>query len=95
MRSTVTVWCELKDEFAQLCVADQGPGIPASEQGRLFQMFSRLSTRPTAGENSSGLGLWIVKMLAEAQGGTVGVDCPPEGGSIFYARVLREVARGA
>ncbi len=90
VRSTVTVWCELKDEFAQLCVADQGPGIPASERGRLFQMFSRLSTRPTAGENSSGLGLWIVKMLAEAQGGTVGVDCPPEGGSIFYARVLRE-----
>ncbi len=95
VQSTVTVWCESQDDFAQLCVADQGPGIPQSERARLFQMFSRLSTKPTAGENSSGLGLWIVKMLAEAQGGTVGVDCPPEGGSVFFAKVPRDIARGA
>jgi signal transduction histidine kinase len=82
--STVTVWVETEDQFARFCVADQGPGIPAAERGKLFQMFSKLSTRPTAGESSSGLGLWIVKMLVEAQGGSIGVDCPAEGGSIFY-----------
>jgi two-component system, sensor histidine kinase and response regulator len=83
--SVVTVWMDTDGAFARFCVADQGPGIPSAERSRLFQMFSKLSTRPTAGESSSGLGLWIVKMLVEAQGGTVGVDCPPEGGSVFYA----------
>jgi signal transduction histidine kinase len=71
------------ERFTRLCVADQGPGIPANERAKLFQLFSKLSTRPTGGESSSGLGLWIVKILTEAQGGTVSVDCPPEGGSVF------------
>ncbi|MFN8378007.1 MAG: hybrid sensor histidine kinase/response regulator [Anaerolineae bacterium] len=82
--SLVRVWAKPIGERVRICVSDQGPGVPEAERGRLFHMFGRLSARPTGGESSTGLGLWIVKTLTEAQDGAVGVECPPEGGSIFY-----------
>jgi two-component system, sensor histidine kinase and response regulator len=82
--TTVTLSSEEYEGKVILRVADQGAGIPESERTKLFHEFSRLSTRPTAGESSTGLGLWIVKHLMELHGGEVGVDCPPEGGSVFW-----------
>jgi signal transduction histidine kinase len=82
--TTVTVWAEAYADRVRVCVADQGPGIPASERVRLFTQFGKLSPRPTNGESSTGLGLWIVKHMIELQDGTVDVECPPEGGSIFW-----------
>ncbi|MCI0352509.1 MAG: hybrid sensor histidine kinase/response regulator, partial [Acidobacteriales bacterium] len=83
-QTTITLWAETADNRVRICVADQGPGIPAEERSRLFTQFGKLSTRPTMGESSTGLGLWIVKHLVQLQGGNVGVECPPEGGSIFW-----------
>jgi two-component system sensor histidine kinase/response regulator len=82
--STVTLWAEIQQGFVRTYVADQGAGIPPHERERLFTEFGKLSTRPTGGESSTGLGLWIVKHMATLQGGAVGVECPPEGGSIFW-----------
>ena len=64
-------------------VWDQGPGIPLDEQDKLFKKFSRLSTRPTGGENSLGLGLAIVKHLTEAMKGEVSCLSQPGEGSVF------------
>jgi signal transduction histidine kinase len=83
-QTTITIWAETAANRVRICVADQGPGIPAEERSRLFTQFGKLSTRPTMGESSTGLGLWIVKHLVQLQGGNVGVECPPEGGSIFW-----------
>jgi len=52
-------------------IIDQGPGISASEEGHLFKKFSRLSSRPTAGESSTGLGLFLVKRHVELLEGKV------------------------
>ena len=82
--TVVTLWATTNTRRLRLYVSDQGPGIPVDERDQLFEMFSRLSTRPTASEHSTGLGLWIVKQLAEAQNGRVGVECPADGGSIFW-----------
>ncbi|HLU11144.1 MAG TPA: hybrid sensor histidine kinase/response regulator [Oceanobacillus sp.] len=82
--ATVTIWAVQEDDRVRVCVADQGPGIPAGERNRLFTQFGKLSPRPTKGESSTGLGLWIVKHLVELQHGCVGVECPEEGGSIFW-----------
>lgn len=82
--TVISLWSEIRDGLVRINVGDQGPGIPADERDRLFKEFSKLSTRPTAGEASSGLGLWIVKQMVNLQGGDVGVDCPPDGGSIFW-----------
>lgn len=86
--STVSVWVENReDQTLRICVADQGPGVPDAEHGRLFRMFGKLTARPTGGESSTGLGLWIVKTLTEALNGKVGVECPPAGGSVFYVEL--------
>ncbi len=45
-------------------VQDHGAGLSEAEQAKLFQKFTKLSTRPTGGESSTGLGLSIVKMLS-------------------------------
>lgn len=85
--STVRIWSEDRDEENYLYVGDQGPGIPESERHLLFQEFSRLSPRPTGGEASTGLGLWIVRHLVRGQGGKVGVYFPDEGGSVFWVQM--------
>ena len=85
--SVVRAWAEPQEDRVRICVADQGPGVPELERGRLFRMFGKLSARPTGGESSTGLGLWIVKTLTEAMNGVVGVVCPPDGGSIFYVEL--------
>jgi signal transduction histidine kinase len=64
-------------------VQDQGPGIAADEQQKLFKKFSKLAARPTGGEDSTGLGLSIVKKLAEAMNGTVWYEDAVVLGSVF------------
>lgn len=71
----------------RLSISDEGPGIPEDERHLLFTEFGKLSPRPTGQEGSTGLGLWIVKTLADLMGGEVGVDCPPDGGSVFWVEL--------
>lgn len=46
-------------------IEDSGPGISREEQGKLFQKFVRLSAKPTGNEQSTGLGLYIVKKMCD------------------------------
>ena len=59
-------------------VHDEGPGISDDDKKKLFGKFARLSAQPTGGENSTGLGLSIVKKMVEAMNGRVW--CESEGG---------------
>jgi signal transduction histidine kinase len=68
-------------------VRDEGPGISEADQKKLFQKFSRLSARPTGGESSTGLGLSIVKKLAEAMGGTIQCHSALGAGATFIVRL--------
>ncbi|ALL05375.1 histidine kinase [Pedobacter sp. PACM 27299] len=52
-------------------VEDQGLGLTLEDKSKLYQRFTRLSAQPTAGENSTGLGLSIVKVLVEAHHGAI------------------------
>jgi two-component system, sensor histidine kinase and response regulator len=65
-------------------VEDNGPGVPLSERSSLFAEYARLSSRPTGGEESIGLGLSIVKQLIESDRGRVGANFPGERGSVFW-----------
>ena len=85
--TTVTIWTECDDTTVTIYVADEGPGIPLSEQDKLFTQFGKLSPRPTGGESSTGLGLWIVKHLVTLQNGRVGYLSPRDGGSIFWIQM--------
>ncbi len=80
----VTVRSRADDFRVRLEVQDNGPGVPAAERAGLFTEFARLSNRPTGGEESTGIGLSIVKQLIESEQGSVGAEFPPSGGSIFW-----------
>lgn len=60
--------------YKVIIVQDQGPGIKEDELHKLFLPFTKLSSRPTAGESSSGLGMSIVKELVQMLGGNIKVD---------------------
>lgn len=65
----------------RFAVADTGPGIPRSEQARLFERFEQLkSTR----QHGTGLGLAISKELVQLMGGSIGVDSEEGKGSTFW-----------
>ncbi len=63
-------------------VQDEGPGISHDDQKKLFNKFARLSAKPTGGEDSTGLGLSIVKKLTESMHGKVWCESNPESGSL-------------
>ena len=75
-------------------VRDEGPGLSAEDQKKLFGKFARLSAKPTGGENATGLGLSIVKSIVEAHGGRVGVESRRGGGARFWF-TLPTVGRAA
>jgi two-component system, sensor histidine kinase and response regulator len=64
-------------------VLDQGPGIPEGERDQLFKDFGRLSTKPTGGEKSTGLGLAICRKIVAAHQGSISADNHPAGGCAF------------
>jgi signal transduction histidine kinase len=65
---------------AVLTVANTGPAVPAADVGRLFQPFQRLAPVRSSQRDGSGLGLSIVKAIADAHGATVTADPRPDGG---------------
>jgi len=64
-------------------VRDEGVGIPAEELPHLFSKYSKISSRPTAGEPSTGLGLAIVKRICEELNGQISCESAPGVGSVF------------
>lgn len=61
-------------ENFELTVIDEGPGISLEDQQKLFVKYQRLSARPTGGESSTGLGLYLVKNMAEKINGHVSYE---------------------
>ena len=77
----------LDQEFACVDVIDEGIGIPADEQERVFERFQRASNATE--KTGSGLGLSVVTLLVEGMGGTIGVSSRIDEGSCFTVRLPR------
>jgi two-component system sensor histidine kinase SenX3 len=69
--------------FVHLVVEDHGLGIPATEQGHLFEPFWRGTTAIEREIRGSGLGLALVHRIVQAHGGDVSVKSVPNEGSVF------------
>jgi signal transduction histidine kinase len=65
-------------------IKDFGVGISKEDQSKLFKRYSELHTKPTGEESSNGLGLNIVKRIADELGGTISFDSVVGQGSTFY-----------
>ena len=70
--------------FARFYVRDEGLGIPADEQGRIFEKFYRLDPAMTRGIGGTGLGLYIVNELLERMDGRIWVESQEGVGSTFF-----------
>lgn len=75
-------WRRQKDRVA-LSVSDQGPGIAPDEQGRIFQKFVRGAAAGRGNVRGTGVGLAMVRLVAEGHGGEVVLESRPGEGSTF------------
>lgn len=78
---SVTVSVTPYELFCRIDVADTGPGIPEDEQGRIFERFYRSPTVRDA--QGVGLGLYLAREIAAANGGYIKVTSRPGNGSTF------------
>jgi len=77
----VEVRVEASGGAARLTVRDQGIGIAAEHQGRIFERYERAASGPTY--EGLGVGLWLVRAIVEAHGGAIRVESEPGTGAIF------------
>lgn len=74
-------------EWLLISVEDQGPGIKAEYMNKLFTKYTKFNAKPTGGESSTGLGLYIVKSLTDLLNGQVWCESVYEKGSTFYLKI--------
>jgi signal transduction histidine kinase len=80
--SKVELSAETTGGWTTIKVADHGPGIPRSDIARVFDRFYR--GQRTAARGGLGIGLYSVRLLVEAHGGTVRVESGREGGTTIH-----------
>ncbi|MET0390978.1 MAG: HAMP domain-containing sensor histidine kinase [Polyangiales bacterium] len=89
--SLVEVTIETGDSDVRISVRDRGPGIPSSDLKRVFERFYRGAGGSK--QRGSGIGLSLVKYIAEAHGGRAWAENAQEGGAIVAMSVPRRARR--
>jgi two-component system, OmpR family, sensor histidine kinase KdpD len=81
--TTIDLEVRRHDDAIWFSVSDRGPGVPASEEQRIFHPFYQPAARAGARTGGAGLGLAIARGLAQAQGGHLRYEPRTGGGSVF------------
>ena len=79
----IQIQTHIDNDYLVVCVDDDGQGIPESEHSRIFEPFERLDTARARDTGGHGLGLSIVREIAEIHQGFVRVSTSPLGGARF------------
>ena len=83
-RGTVLISVTQEAKLLRFAIKDEGPGISAEGQAKLFKEFSQLDSPDGVKRSGTGLGLVICKQIVEAHGGTVGIHSEVGQGSCFW-----------
>lgn len=83
----IVIGLERRDGIARLRVDDEGLGIPDEERERVWEAYHRLEGAIASGMGGSGIGLSVVRELAELHGGRVRVSEAPDGGARFVVEL--------
>jgi two-component system sensor histidine kinase VicK len=86
----ISLRIEEKDNTVLFVVADNGIGIPADLQPVLFDKFSKARRTGLRGEESTGLGMSIIKNLVNWHGGKIWFESEENKGSTFYIELSKE-----
>lgn len=93
--SEIVVAVGSRDGWGWVAVRDEGPGIAAADQGRVFDRFYRAKPgEVTAANGGPGLGLAIVRQVVESHGGAVALHSVPGRGSTFVLWLADRAALG-
>ncbi|HEV8069784.1 MAG TPA: ATP-binding protein [Planctomycetaceae bacterium] len=84
---TISVRWRIDDGMARIDVQDNGPGIPAEHQSRIFERFYRVDRARSRDVGGTGLGLSIVKHLVQEFDGSIGISSEPGSGTTFTVRL--------
>ena len=90
----ITVQVRNHQGFLELEVKDRGPGIPDSLKSVLFERFGSVEAHKGHERRGIGLGLYLVKLVAEAHGGDVSVQDREGGGALFLMRFAPRPGQG-
>jgi signal transduction histidine kinase len=83
---SIYITLQMEAGFIRCAIKDEGPGLSQTDQEKLFGKFTRLTSRPTNGEHSTGLGLFIVKKLVEIINAQVWCESKLGQGATFIVR---------
>jgi two-component system sensor histidine kinase ChvG len=79
---------------ARLSVENEGPPLPAAMHGRLFDSMVSVRSEPAGDKPHLGLGLYIVRLIAEFHGGSVRADNRADSSGVVVTVTLPEVSSG-
>lgn len=88
---SVTIRVSASEETVHLSVTDTGPGIAPEHRARIFERFYRVDPARSRESGGTGLGLALVKHVAERVGGSIAVESAPGSGSTFTLTVPRAI----
>ena len=78
----ITIFARRRDEFAEVMIADSGPGLPPDKLQEVFQPFFT-----TKGDGGMGMGLSIARTIVEAHNGKIWADHGAGGGAVFRIKL--------
>lgn len=77
-------------DLVKIIVRDEGPGLTSDDMNNVFQKYRQLSARPSSGEDSSGLGLYLSKKYVESMKGKISCHSVPGKGASFIIELVKE-----
>ncbi len=86
---TIVVRLMQRDTVARVEIQDEGQGLSAEDQSKLFGFFQRLSVQPTGDESSNGVGLAIAKKIVDLHGGRIWCESEPGQGATFIVELIK------
>ena len=86
-KQQVEISIQQQPEHILIQVTDNGFGIPAAQQGKIFTKFFRADNAQKQGSDGSGLGMYITKAMVERAGGTIWFESHENQGTSFYVKL--------
>jgi signal transduction histidine kinase len=89
--ANIFVFLEMGEDAVEFSIIDEGPGINSEDQKKLFLKYQTLAAKPTSGESSTGLGLYLVKKMVDKIEGRVWYETNDGIGSKFTVSLPKNI----